>query len=225
MSSPSKILVVAPHPDDETLGCGGTILRHLAQGDEVHWLIVTSIDGVAGFSSERVAKRASEIETVAARYGFTSVQSLGLPTTRLDTLPKGDIVQHVGKAIGQVQPDTVYMPYRNDVHSDHAAVFDAVISATKTFRTPFVRRLYVYETLSETEFGLRPDDPGFKPNLFVDIATWLPAKLDIMACFEGEMGVFPFPRSKETIEALARLRGSQAGCHAAEAFMILKELR
>lgn len=219
------VLCVAPHPDDETLGVGGTLLRHIAEGDEVHWLIITSISESLGFSAARVASRDLEIEAVAQAYKFKQVHQAGLPTTRLDTLPKSDMVQAVGDVIGQIHPDTLYVPYRNDVHSDHAAVFDAAISCSKTFRYPSIRQVYAYETLSETEFGLRPDDPGFKPNLFLDITPWIDNKIEIMRMFAGEMGLFPFPRSEECIRAQAMLRGSQSGVQAAEAFMILKEIR
>lgn len=222
---PKTVLCIAPHPDDETLGCGGTLQRHIAAGDRVHWLIVTAISEPLGFSAARIASRASEIDAVASAYGFTQVHLAGLPTTRLDTLPKADLVAAISAVIGAVGPDTVYVPYRNDVHSDHSAVFDAAIACSKTFRYPSIRAIYAYETLSETEFGLRPDDPGFRPNLFVDIAAWLESKIAIMGLFAGEMGTFPFPRSEECLRAQAMLRGSQAGVVAAEAFMILKEIR
>ncbi len=221
----SVVLCIAPHPDDETLGCGGAILRHIALGHEVHWLIMTSIDEEQGFSLERVESRASEIRQVGNEYGFSKIHLAGFPTTQLDTLPKSDVVNEVSQVMRQVQPDTIYVPYRNDVHSDHAVVFDAAISCSKSFRYPSIKRIYAYETLSETEFGLRPDDPGFRPNLFVDISVWLEKKISIMKLFKGEMAAFPFPRSEECIRAQAMLRGSLAGVSAAEAFMILREIR
>ena len=225
ITPPKTILCIAPHPDDETLGCGGTLLRHIAAGDHVHWLIVTAISESLGFSAARVASRTSEIGAVADAYGFSGVYQSGLPTTRLDTLPKSDLVGAVSSVISAICPDTLYIPYRNDVHSDHGAVFDAAISCSKTFRYPSIRQICAYETLSETEYGLRPDDPGFRPNLFVDTSNWIDRKIAIMRMFAGEMGTFPFPRSEECLRAQAMLRGSQAGVMAAEAFMILKEIR
>lgn len=219
------ILCVAPHPDDETLGCGMTLLRNVAEGAAVHWLIMTSMHAAQGFSAERIANRDAEIEQVARAYGFVGVHRAGLPTTRLDTLPMGDLVGAVSAVVAKIRPRTVYLPYRNDVHSDHAAVFDAAAACCKSFRYPSIRQVYAYETLSETEFGLRPDDPGFRPNLFVDGTPWLERKLEIMRLFKGEMGDFPFPRSAECLRAQAMLRGSQAGVRAAEAFMVLKEIR
>lgn len=225
MQSTDCSLVIAPHPDDETLGCGGTILKLKAIGVSVHWLIVTTIEGVAGFPQDRLPVRAREIESVKEAYGFDGVHYCSLPAAGLDTLGKSDLIGAIGKVIRTLDPDRIYVPYRNDVHSDHAAVFDAAVSAAKTFRAPFVKAIYAYETLSETEFGLRPDDPGFRPNLYEDISGYLDKKLAIMSLFDGEMGAFPFPRSEECLRALATLRGAQANCKAAEAFMILKEIR
>lgn len=220
-----KILTIAPHPDDETRGCGGTLLRHLAAGDEVHWLIVTSITTSIGFSAERVASRDREIEVVAQTYGFHSTRKLDLPTMRLDQVPKLDLVSAISEVVRDIQPDTLLIPYRNDAHSDHTAVYDAASACSKSFRYPSVKAVYAYETLSETEFGLKPEDPGFRPNLLVDISTQLDQKIEIMSLFAGEMESFPFPRSEVCIRALAQLRGSQAGTMAAEAFMIMKEIR
>jgi LmbE family N-acetylglucosaminyl deacetylase len=221
----SIVLVVAPHPDDESLGCGGTLLRHIDEGDSVHWLIVSAMTESQGFSEDRIASRNTEIESVALAYRFAGVHRTGLPTTRLDTLPMSDLVAAIGKVFQTTCPDTVYLPYRNDAHSDHAAVFDAAVACCKNFRHSSVKRVYAYETLSETEFGLRPDDPGFRPNLFVDIGDRLEQKLQFLNLYSGEIGVFPFPRSEECVRAQAILRGSQAGSKAAEAFMVLKEIR
>lgn len=219
-----KVLAIAPHPDDETLGCGGTLLRHHLNGDEVHWLILTAVSEARGFSAARVQSRAAEIDAVASAYGFAGVHKADFPTAMLDTLPKGDLIGAVGQVVKSVGAEVLYVPHRYDVHSDHAAVFDAAAACSKSFRYPTVKSVYAYETLSETEFGLRPDG-GFHPNLFVDIDGFLDRKLEIMKMFAGEMGPFPFPRSEECIRALATLRGSVAGVSAAEAFMILKEIR
>ncbi|MGW9063188.1 PIG-L deacetylase family protein [Achromobacter animicus] len=219
------VLCVAPHPDDETLGCGGALLRHRAEGDSVHWFIATAVTQAGGFSAERIASRAREIEDVAASYGFAGVHRGGFPTAQLDQVPKSDLVGSLGSVIKAVQPNILYVPYRNDVHSDHAAVFDAAMACSKSFRYPSVRAVYAYETLSETEFGIRPDDGGFRPNLFVDVSPWMERKIEIMRMFAEEMGEYPFPRSERSLRALATLRGGTAGCEAAEGFMILKEVR
>lgn len=220
-----KILVIAPHPDDETLGCGGTLLKHIAVGDEVHWMIVTAISTAIGFTAERVAQRDLEIKKVSVSYGFSGVHQAGFPTMRLDRVEKLQLIESVASVVRKTQADTLYIPYRNDAHSDHAAVFDAAVACTKSFRYPSVRSVYTYETLSETEFGLRTDDPGCRPNRLVDISNWLEQKISIMHMFDGEITAFPFPRSETCMRAQAALRGSQANVMAAEAFMVLKEIR
>jgi LmbE family N-acetylglucosaminyl deacetylase len=219
-----KILVVAPHPDDETLGCGGTILRHVSEGHEVHWLIVTEMSVAGGFSEERISSRNEEIKKVAKEYGFADVHQTKLPTTQLDIIPKSKLIEAISSVVAKIEPHTMYLPYRSDVHSDHAAVFDATVSCTKTFRYPYIKRVLAYETLSETEFSLRPDDSGFRPNVFIDVTKFAQKKIDIMRIYAGEMGKFPFPRSKEVMQAQMQLRGSTAGVEAAEAFMLLKEI-
>jgi LmbE family N-acetylglucosaminyl deacetylase len=219
-----KIVVIAPHPDDETLGCGGTLLKHKAENDEVHWLTVTGISPERGFSREAVEKREHELTRVAKLYSFDSVHHLRFPTMMLDTIPMGEIVKAISAVFRQVQPEIVYMPYRGDIHTDHHVVFDAVASCTKWFRYPSVKRVLAYETLSETDFGMNPDNNGFRPNVFVDISAFLQKKIDIMNVYDSEVAEFPFPRSSQAIQALATLRGAAAGCRAAEAFMLLKEI-
>lgn len=218
------VAVVAPHPDDETLGCGGTLLKHIARGDRVHWIIFTRITTAMGFTEERVRSRDDEIRRVAESYGFAGTHCLDFPTMQLDRVPKSDLVGALGAVVKQLGVHTLYVPYRNDAHSDHAAVFDACAACTKTFRYPTVRSVRAYETLSETEFGVKPEDPGFRPNLLVDVSNFLDRKLEIMSIYASEMAPFPFPRSDVALRAQAQLRGIQCGTTAAEAFMLLKEI-
>ncbi len=220
----STVLVVAPHPDDETLGCGGAILCHIKNGDQVHWLIVTDMNIEYGHAAAAVSQRQIEIQKVSAAYRFSKVHNLGLPPARLDTLPKGDLVQAMARVIKEISPEVVYLPFRGDVHSDHAAVFDAAASCTKWFRYPSIRRVLCYETLSETDFGLNPEGAKFTPNSFVDIAPYLDNKIKIAQMYDGEMGEFPFPRSEKALTALAQVRGVACGCHAAESFILLREI-
>lgn len=218
------VAVVAPHPDDETLGCGGTLLKHIARGDDVHWIVFTGISTELGFTEERVRSRDEEILRVAESYGFAGTHRLGFPTMQLDRLPKADLVGALGAVVKRLGVHTLYVPYRNDAHSDHAAVFDACAACTKTFRYPSVQSVRAYETLSETEYGVKPEDTGFRPNLFVDIAAFIDRKLEIMSIYANEMAPFPFPRSDVALLAQAQLRGTQCGATAAEAFMLLKEI-
>ncbi|MGR5064412.1 PIG-L deacetylase family protein [Photobacterium sp. DNB22_13_2] len=218
-----SVLVVAPHADDETLGCGGTILRLIQEGYQVSWLLVTGMSEASGYSAEQIEQRQKEIELAAKAYQFSNIYMLDLPPAQLDTLPKGQVIGAVSHVIQALKPEQVYCVYRNDAHSDHEVVYDAVMASTKAFRAPFVKRVLAYETLSETDFGSKPEDPGFRPNVFVDISPFLTQKLDILSCFESEVSEFPFPRSTEALRALAMVRGVQCNVHAAEAFMLIKE--
>jgi LmbE family N-acetylglucosaminyl deacetylase len=217
-----KTLVIAPHPDDELLGCGGTLLRRKAEGGTLGWLIVTGITEAQGWDSERVQSRDREIDAVRAAVGFDEVFNLRLPTTRLDELPAGEIVEQFSRVFRQFAPEEVLLPHRGDVHSDHRVVFDAAASCTKWFRYPSVRRVMAYETLSETDFALQPQD-AFVPNLFVDISAQLESKIAALRIYESELGKPPFPRSLEAVRALAMVRGAASGFLAAEAFQLLRE--
>ena len=218
------VLVVAPHPDDETLGCGGSLLRHRSEGDRIHWLIATSMAGT-DYPGERLAERKTEIDAVATAFGFTSVHQLEMPAAGLDTIPRAEVVRAIGGVFRLVSPSVVYLPYAGDAHSDHGAIFQAAAACTKWFRFESITEVLVYETLSETDFGIDPDSRGFRPQLFVDISGQLEEKLRIMAIYRSELEAFPFPRSIEGIRALAMVRGVAMGAHAAESFMVLKQRR
>ncbi|MDT9198036.1 PIG-L family deacetylase [Limnospira fusiformis KN01] len=220
----SSILIVAPHPDDETLGCGGTLLHHIANGDKVHWLIVTDICRELGFTELEVGQRQTEIQQVSEAYGFAGVYNLKFPPARLDTLPRAELISAISHFMKNVMPEIVYLPYRGDVHTDHAVVFDAVVSCTKWFRYPFIRRVLCYETLSETDFGLNPESRSFTPNSFVNITKYIDKKIEIAKIYQTEMGEFPFPRSHQALQALAKVRGAACGCLAAESFLLLREI-
>lgn len=219
-----NVIVIAPHPDDETLGCGGTILRHIDEGDNVYWLIITQMNQEDGFPEEKINKRNQEIEDVQKKYGFNSYHILGYGTTKLDSVPTNKIINDIGNVFSKIKPEVVYVPYRGDIHTDHKVVFDAVLSCTKWFRYGSIKRVLAYETLSETEFGINPDANSFRPNIYINISDYLEKKIEIMKLYESEIGEFPFPRSEQAIKSLAWLRGAAAGCQAAEAFMLLKEI-
>jgi LmbE family N-acetylglucosaminyl deacetylase len=217
-----KTIVIAPHPDDEVLGVGGTLLRRKVAGAKVAWLIVTSISAQAGWDEKKVKQRAKEIERITELLGFDEVFQLNFPTTQLDRVSMSDLVARISEVFRSFEPEEVFVPHPSDVHTDHRMVFDAVASCTKWFRYPSVKRVLAYETLSETDFGLGTDQ-GFRPNVFVDIEQFLDAKLRAMDIYASELGAFPFPRSYEAIRALATLRGAASGFRAAEAFELLRE--
>lgn len=221
-----KTLIVAPHPDDELLGCGGTLLRRVAEGGTLAWLLMTNISEEAGWPLEQISTRANEINRV--RKGLQvlprNMYELGLPTTELDRIPLKHIIEKISSVFADFQPEEVLMPYPGDVHSDHRITFEAVSACTKWFRYPSVKRVLAYETPSETDFGIDPRASGFQPNVFVDIGEHLSKKIELMKIYRTEMGEFPFPRSEKVLISLANLRGSQSGFEAAEAFVMLREV-
>lgn len=217
-----KTIIVAPHPDDEVLGAAGTLLRRKAEGGDVAWVIVTSISTEAGWNSEKVSQRVREIAEVAKLLGFDSTYQLGFSTTRLDQIPVGELVGAISKTFSEFQPDEVFLPHFSDVHTDHQVVFKAVVSCTKWFRYPSIKRVMTYETLSETDFSVGGVNQ-FRPTVFFDIEPFLETKLQAMSIYASELGEFPFPRSHDAMRALAALRGSASGFKAAEAFELLRE--
>ncbi len=223
MSFKSKVLVIAPHPDDEVLGVGGTLLRRKAEGATVAWLIVSSIRVDFGWSAERVKQRTNEIAAITELFGFDEVFELNFPTTQLDQVSMSDLVSAISNVFKTFEPEEVFLPHPSDVHTDHRMVFSAAASCTKWFRYPSVKRVLAYETLSETDFGLGTD-LEFRPNVFVNIEPYLTDKLRAIEVYESELGEFPFPRSHEAIRALATLRGAASGFKAAEAFELLREI-
>ena len=211
------VLVVAPHADDETLGVGGTLLRLIAAGCEVHWLLMSDVWSGPVFSQEKVDSRNREIQKVAGAYGIAQVHRLGYKAACLETFDRSEMISKIGRIVSTINADTMFLPHPGDAHSDHRVSFDAAAAAAKWFRYPSLKSILSYETVSETGFGLGVD-AGFEPTIRVDISPYLKRKLEIMALYEGEMGEFPFPRSVEAITALARLRGAECGCQAAESF-------
>lgn len=215
-----KVLVIAVHPDDETLGCGGTLLKHKANGDEIHWLICTETDSSKIFYQTRT----QEINTVASRYRFDSIHALKLKTMHVDEYTMSEVILSISHIMNTIKPTIVYLPHKGDPHSDHRKIFEAAYSCTKAFRYPFIKKIYMMETLSETEFSPSTKEDSFIPNVFVDISDHMEEKIEIMKLFVSEMLEHPFPRSEKNLRALATLRGATAGCEYAESFVLLKEI-
>lgn len=216
------VLVVTPHPDDETLGCGGTLLLLRNNGYKINWLIVTDVLEKYGFSKERIKSRNTEIELISKQYKFEKVNRLGIPTSRVDEMSKGELVGKISEVFNEIKPSIVFIPFYNDVHTDHKAIAEATISCTKWFRYPFIEKVLYYETISETDFNIDSTGSKFNPNVFIDVSQYLDEKMRIMSIYESEMGEFPYPRSEKAIRSLAYLRGSQSGAEAAEAFELLR---
>ena len=215
------VLVIAVHPDDETLGCGGTLLKHKTSGDEVHWLICTTIDKTNSYYKTRE----DELKRVADAYKFNSVNNLRLKTMQVDEYGMSSLIDKISNVINTIKPNIIYLPFKGDVHSDHRKIFEASYSCTKAFRYPFIKKIYMMETLSETEFVPSTKEDSFIPNTFVDISAYFEKKIEIMKIFKSEISMHPFPRSERNLKSLATLRGATAGCEYAESFVLLKEIQ
>jgi LmbE family N-acetylglucosaminyl deacetylase len=218
-----KILVIATHPDDEVLGCGGVIARHADAGDSVHVLVVTrgAPDIYPPAQVEAIRRELAEAHAVL---GVTAAHFLDFPAPKLDSIPNHELADAIGGMLHSLQPDTVYLPHRGDVHADHRAVHQAALVAARPAGDARIARLLAYETLSETEWGSPAPSEAFVPTVFADISGHLERKLKAIACYHSQLKEFPHPRSLQAIEALARLRGSTAGFAAAEAFMLIREI-
>lgn len=222
----SNIVVIAPHPDDETLGCGGTLLKHKKNGDKIFWIIVTGIgEGYSTLKEDILSreKEIKEINEVSKLFNFDKVYKLNFPTTELDTIPIKDIIKEIAHCINDCQGEVIYIPNYSDIHTDHKIVASSSISCTKWFRFPTVKKVLVYETLSETDFAINNSLINFNPNVFIDITDFIDKKIEILNKYKDEVKEMPFPRSSEAIRALSICRGVASGFNNAEAFMLLRE--
>ncbi len=223
MMKKRKVLFIAAHPDDETLGCGGSILKHKALGDEIYWLIVTAMPKSGRFSEERIRSREKEIAAVAKNYIFSNIFKLNLPTTGLDCIPLTRIIENIAGVIKKIKAEIIYFPHLGDLHTDHQITHKAVIAGIKSFRAHSVRKALAYETVSETEFAFPDKKNAFVPNVFVDITPFIDRKIKIMKLYKNAIKRFPFPRSEKNLRALATFRGARMGVRYAEAIMLIEE--
>lgn len=221
----TRVLAISAHPDDETLGAGGTLLRHAARGDEINWIVVTEPHS-KWFSQDFRAAAESQVRAAAKAYSC-KYQRLGFPTARLDLIAQVDLMQKIGDAIAKIRPEIVYLVHEGDVHSDHAAVFSAAMSVLKPFHMAKygVKRILSFETLSSTEAAPASSGSAFLPNTFVDITDLMDRKIAIMSIFETEKQGDFMPRGASAIRALGRYRGATIGVEYAEAFMLIREVR
>jgi len=220
-----RILVIAPHPDDETLGCGGSLLKHKANGDSLSWLIATR-GHEPQWAAELLERKEQEIANVAAAYGFENTFRLNFPTIKLDTIPLDEIIVAIRDAVTDSKPDVVYLNHFGDVHSDHRVVFEATMSVLKPFYSGKhgVKKILSYEVLSSTDAAPMNPARAFVPNLFSDVTDFWEKKLEIMALYESELQEYPLPRALDSLRALGRVRGATIGAEFAEAFMLVREV-
>jgi N-acetylglucosamine malate deacetylase 1 len=218
-----NVLAVAAHPDDEVLGCGGVMSRHAAEGDQVSLLVVTR--GAPDlFPQDWVEQIRRELRTASELLGVAGIHFLDFPAPKLDVVAGHALADGIAQVIRSVQPELMYIPHRGDIHADHQAVYQAALVAARPINNCPVRTILSYETLSETEWAAPVGDQAFIPTVFVDIEKYLERKLQAMTCYQTQLRPAPHPRSLQTIEALARLRGATVGLAAAEAFQLVRQI-
>ncbi len=223
----TTVLVVAAHPDDEVLACGGTIARHAAEGDDVHVILVadgTSSRPQAAARRDLIEARSSEAARAAKILRTQPPRMLGFPDQRLDSGSLLDLTQALESVIPDVRPSVVYTHHGADLNLDHRLVFQAVLTACRPVPDSTVTKFYTFETVSSTEWSAHAIGPGFRPSRFVDISGHLDTKLSALAAYASELRDFPHPRSLEAVKALALFRGASAGLRAAEAFEVIRDI-
>ncbi len=220
-----RVLVLAAHPDDEVLGCGGTIAWHVDQGHDV--AIHLMAEGATSRTNvpDRVAM-ASELESLrssarkAADILGASISFDSYPDNRMDSVDLLDVVKSVERLIAEIRPDRIYTHHSGDVNIDHRIVHQAAVTACRPVPEQCVRSLLFFETPSSTEWQPATSGEVFAPNWFVSIDTTIERKREALKAYASEMREFPHSRSLAAINHLACWRGASAGVHAAEAFML-----
>jgi LmbE family N-acetylglucosaminyl deacetylase len=211
-----SVLVIAAHPDDEVLGCGGTVALHARAGDEVTAVIACEGEslryGPGGVGQSEHSRRAAEM------LGLKESRRLGFPDQRLDTLTLLDLIAPLERAVREVRPAVVYCQFGGDANRDHELLFRAALVATRPLE-PFLEAVYAFDTASSTEWGY---PRSFVPDTWVDISTTLEQKLCAMACYESEVRPYPHPRSLEALRHRAHSWGNQCCMEAAEVFMTVR---
>ncbi len=219
----SRALVLAPHPDDEVLGCGGTMARIAASGGIVEVAVVTR-GREPRFKAAQADEVRAEAEEAHALLGVTRTHFLDLPAAELDRIARADLNQAIANVVDKAKPDTLFVPFVGDLHFDHGLVFEAALVAARPRGNGYPRRILAYETLSETNWSAPTLSPAFHPNVFIDISEHLETKLRAFACFRSQCRPPPDERSVETLRALATVRGATVTRLAAEAYMLIREV-
>lgn len=220
------VLVVAAHPDDEVLGCGGVIARHADAGDRVvPFILAEGATARGGASSGDETERLQDAARKAARILGAEVPRFGgFPDNRLDSLPLLDVIKRIEAVVKELGPSVVYTHHGGDLNIDHRIAHQAVVTACRPLPSATVGVIYAFETVSSTEWASDSMAGAFRPTRFADISEQLDRKMEALGCYAVEMRSFPHARSKEAIAALARVRGASVGVTAAEAFVVVREV-
>lgn len=213
-----RILVYAPHNDDEVLGVGGTMAKYIKQGHEVYVCEATSM-----LSRPDLVKRIQREALDAHRYlGVKETFFLNIPTVGIKDTPTVEVNARFEEIVKKIRPEIAFIPHKGDMHIDHGEVSKAAMVALRPISNPQLRAIYAYETLSETEWNIPSVENAFVPNSYSDITEFIGIKMEAMKCYQSQVKKFPHPRSLKAIEALSNLRGSTIGVNNAESFMLVR---
>lgn len=222
-----NVLVIAAHPDDEVLGCGGTITQLSQQGHHVYIAILG--EGVTSRYDQREQADPDQLKTLhdcsyqaGAMMGAKELFLYELPDNRFDTVPLLDIIKIIEELVSRLQPSVVFTQHGGDLNVDHTITYRATLTATRPMEGFPVAEVYGYEVASSTEWAFQQFEPLFRPNVFVDIDHTLETKIKAMQHYESEARPFPHPRAPEALRAIAQRWGSAAGLQAAEAFALIR---
>jgi len=223
-------LVLAAHPDDEILGCGGTMAKLAKEGRRVFSAIlgegITSrYDHREDAAAEKISRLAAESRRAAERVGVEDLFFFDFPDNRFDTVPLLDIVKVIEKLVEKLRPEVVYTQHGGDLNIDHGIVFRATMTAARPIAGSPVKAIYAYEVASASEWAFGQIHPIFQPNTFLDISDTLATKIKALEDYKGEIREFPHPRSSEAIAAIAKRWGATVGCAAAEAFQLIRAIQ
>lgn len=227
---PSPTLVIAAHPDDEVLGCGGTIARLAKEGHQVYIAILG--EGITSRYAQREQVNRALVKGLRARsrrtaklLGARDLFPYGMPDNRFDTVPLLDVVKVIERLVKRLQPQVIYTHHGGDLNIDHAVVYRASVTATRPVAGCPVKEVYAYEVPSSTEWAFQRLESIFRPNVFVDVSPIIETKIQAMQIYASEVRPFPHPRSPEALQAIARRWGSVVGVEYAEAFELIRSVR
>ena len=222
-----KVLVVAAHSDDDALGCGGTLIKLAHKGHEIHTIYFT--DGVSSRkkgkdSKKKILKRKKHSLEASKILGIKTLKNFSYPDNQLDTVPLLKITRNIENAINKIKPDILFTHYENDLNVDHQVIFKAVLTATRPKPRLKLNKIFLFETLSSTEWKYSIKKQQFNPNYFVDISKTINKKIKAFSCYKDEVCDWPHPRSLKGIKNLAMIRGQSVGKKFCEAFYLLREI-
>jgi len=218
---PKSVLCIAPHADDETIGCGGVLARLASEEIKTKCVLVTSPKPSTLYTKELCSQKHQEFLMASSILGLSGTTVLGLEPTKVEETPLGELVKIIGSEIEEFAPEVVLLPWLYDAHSDHRIIAQAALASLKWFRQKSVRLVLMYEVVSETDQAFVH---AFKPSLFVDVSPFLEKKVQALECYQSEIGIHPFPRSRESTRARALLHGASCGVQYAEAFILARGL-